>query len=96
MKKTLSIALVLALCLCGAALADADGNYYLTEALQFACAVTADTQFIDASDPGAEPVVHTAKELIDALCDDRSSFQNIEITFNDDGELAVLQLNPAA
>ena len=75
---------------------DADGNYYLTEALQFACAVTADTQFIDASDPGAEPVVHTAQELIDALRDDHSSFQNIEITFNDDGELAVLQLNPAA
>lgn len=75
---------------------DADGNYFLTEALQFACAVTADTQFIDASDPGAEPVVHTAQELIDALRDDRSSFQNIEITFNDDGELAVLQLNPAA
>ena len=73
---------------------DADGSYFMTEAFELACAIADDAQFIDASDHDAEPAVHTAQELIDAVYDDRERFGNIEITFNDDGKVALLRLNP--
>lgn len=74
---------------------DADGKFYLKEALELAVPVAEDAEYIDASDPNAEPVTYTAQELVDAIQEDRASFENIEVTFNDGGEIAVLKLNPA-
>lgn len=72
---------------------DAEGNFFLKEALELTCPIAEDAQFIDAT--GDAPVEHTAQELIDAIQDDRDDFENIEVTFNDDGEIAVLKVNPA-
>ena len=74
---------------------DADGRFFMREALELACPVAADAQYVDASDPDAEPAEHTAQELVDAIQEDRSSFENLDITFNDDGEIALLRVNPA-
>ena len=73
---------------------DADGRFFLKEALELACPVADDAQYIDAT--GGEPVEHTARELIDAIQEDRGAFENIEVTFNDDGEIAALRANPTA
>ena len=70
---------------------DADGGFYMKEALELACSVAVDAQYIDAGE-----AVHTAQELIDAILEDRESFDALEITFNDDGEIAALQVMPAA
>lgn len=74
---------------------DADGRFFLKEALELTCSIAEDAQYIDASDPDAEPATYAAQELIDAIREDRGSFDNLEVTFNDDGEIALLQANPA-
>lgn len=74
---------------------DADGQFFMKEAIELAVPVAADAEYIDATDPDAEPVTHTAQELIDALQEDSGTFENIEVTFGDGGEIAVLRANPA-
>lgn len=72
---------------------DADGNFYMKEALELACPIADDAQFFTADDANT---AHTAQELIDAIFDDYDRFESIEVTFNDDGEIAVLRCKPAA
>lgn len=74
---------------------DADGRFFMKEAIELAVPVAGDAEYIDATDPDAEPATHTAQELIDALQEDRGAFENLEVTFNDDGAIAVLRANPA-
>lgn len=69
---------------------DADGRFYMKEALELACPVAADAQYIDA-----ESAAHTSQELIDAIMEDYDPFERIEVTFNEDGEIALVQLKPA-
>lgn len=75
---------------------DADGRFYMKEALELAVPVAEDAQYINATDPDAEPTTHTAQELFDALTEDYDPFENIEVTFNENGEIALLQSNPVA
>lgn len=72
---------------------DVDGRFFLKEAFELACPIAADALYIDAT--GDAPVEHTAEELLEAIQDERDAFENIEVTFNDDGEIAVLRQNPA-
>lgn len=71
---------------------DADGNFYMKEALELACPVADDAQYFTADDADT---AHTAQELIDAIFDGYDEFESIEVTFNDDGEIAVLRCTPA-
>lgn len=74
---------------------DANGQFYMKEALEISCPIAADAQFIDASDPDGESGIHTAEELIAAVQGDRSQFGNVDVTFNEDGKIAMLQKNPS-
>ncbi len=73
---------------------DADGRFFMKEAIELAVPVAEDAEYIDATDPDAEPTTHTAQELIDALQEDSGAFENLEVTFDGGGAIAVLRANP--
>ena len=70
---------------------DAEGSFFLKEALELDCSIAGDAQYFDADDADT---AHTAQELIDAIFDDYDQFESIEVTFNDDGEIAELRCKP--
>lgn len=72
---------------------DAEGHFFMKEALEISCPIAADVQFIDASNPGEEPTILTGDELVEAVQDNRNQFGSVEITFNDKGEISRLQKN---
>lgn len=74
---------------------DAAGNFYMKEALEVRCPIAEDAVYIDASDPDQAPAERTAEELAADVQQNRSGFLNVEVTFNENGEIARLLRKPS-